>query len=158
MLENSSPLLNIYTLPIRTRVADSRIDSFSPSVLPQEISSCWVASTAITLSGNSRGTSDPRGKEVFDWIISLDRCPLNEPDTLLFFTVPLAAASLLTCSLLTILFFPSHGLQDLGSDHLVILLTISLSPLYHPNEHPLSISRKLNGMTLLFTSIRTSFC
>ena len=29
----------------------------------------------------SRGTSDPRGEEAFDWVISSDLLPLNDPDT-----------------------------------------------------------------------------
>ena len=31
---------------------------------------------------DSRGTSDPRGEEVFDWVISSDLLPLNDLDTL----------------------------------------------------------------------------
>ena len=42
-----------------------------------------------------------------------------------------------------------EALQDLGSDHLPILLSVLLSPVFRPNERPLpSIFRKLAGMAL----------
>ena len=47
-------------------------------------------------------------------------------------------------------------LQDLGSDHLPILLSVPFSPVYHPNERPPSSTfRKLAGMTLRPTLTRT---
>ena len=46
--------------------------------------------------------------------------------------------------------------QDLGSDHLPILLTVPLSPVFCPNERPSSFNfQKAPGMTLLFTSTLT---
>ena len=98
----------------------------------------------------------PLWDEVFDWVISSDLLLLNDPDipTLLhrssgsrsypdnFF----ASFSLaLSCSW--------EVLQDLGSDHLPILLTVSFSPVFRPTNvpHP-SIFKKLVGMTLRFTS------
>ena len=71
---------------------------------------------------------------------------------LLFSISPLAVAPLLEsfCSLLSCSW---EVLQDLGSDHLPILLKTTLSSFFHLNENPLpSIFRKLVGMTLLFTS------
>ena len=49
-------------------------------------------------------------------------------------------------------------LQDRGSDHLPILLSVPLSPVFRPNEpSPFSSTfRKLAGMTLLFTSTLTA--
>ena len=99
---------------------------------------------------DSRGTSDPCGEEVFDWIISSDLLPLNDPDTPTLhycFTgsrsspdISFAPSSLaLSCSW--------EVLQDLSSDHLSIL-SIPLSPAYRPNEHHPSIFRKLAGMAL----------
>ena len=82
---------------------------------------------------DSRGTSDSR-KEVFDWVISSNLLPLNDPDTpaLLHRSSPdisFAPSSLaLSCSW--------EVLQDLGSDHLPILLSVPLSPAYRPNERP----------------------
>ena len=48
---------------------------------PPKISSIWGTSIAITSLWDSRGISDPRREEVFDWVISSDRLPLNDPDT-----------------------------------------------------------------------------
>ena len=92
---------------------------------------------------DSIGISDPRGEEVFDWVISSDVLPLNDPDapTLLHRSsgsrsspdISFAPSSLaLSCSW--------EVLQDLGSDHLPILLTIPLSPVFRPNERPPSFN------------------
>ena len=70
------------TSPIRSSPTDGRTDSFSPSIL--------LSSRSLFILGDfnchhplwdSRGTSDPRGEEVFDWVISSDLLPLNDPDT-----------------------------------------------------------------------------
>ena len=74
----------------------------------------------------------PRGEEVFHWVISPDLLPLNDPDipTLLHrstgscFSPPLLPLSL-SCSW--------EVLQDLGSDHLPILLFVPLSPVRSPS-------------------------
>ena len=105
---------------------------------------------------DSRGTSDPRGEEVFDLVISSDLLPLNDPDT----------STLLhrfsgSCSSPNIFFAPSslsfscswEVLQDLGSDHLPILLSVPPLSLslrsFAPTSIPLpSISKKLAGMVL----------
>ena len=125
--------LNVYVPPIRSSPTDGRTDSFSTSILP--------SSRNLFILGDfnchhplwdSRGTSDPRGEEVFDWVISSDLLPLNDPDT----------PTLLHRSSPDISFAPStlafscswEVLQDLGSDHLPILLSIPLSPVFHPNE------------------------
>ena len=92
---------------------------------------------------DSRGTSDPRGEEVFDWVISSDLLPLNDPDT-----PTLLHRSSGSRSSPDISFSPSslalscswEVLQDLGSDHLPILLSISLSPVFRPNERPPSFN------------------
>ena len=76
-------------------------------------------------------------------MISSDLLPLNDPDTptLLHCSsgsrsspdISFAAFSLaLSCSW--------EVLQDLGSDHLLILLSIPLSPVYPPNERPPSFN------------------
>ena len=129
-LNNSSSLsfFNVYALPICSSATDSRTDSFSPSILP--------SSRNLFILGDfncchplldSRGTSDSRGEEVFDWVISSDLHPLNDTDTptLLHHSSPdisFAPSSLaFSCSW--------EVLQDLGSDHLPILLYLSLSGL-----------------------------
>ena len=83
-LNNFSSLsfLNGYAPPIRASPTDGRTDSFPPSIFPssrnlfiREDFNChhppW----------DSRGTSDPRGEEIFDWVISSDLLPRNDPDT-----------------------------------------------------------------------------
>ena len=144
----------MYAPPIRSSPTDGRIDSFSPSILP--------SSRNLFILGDfnchhplwdSRGTSNPRGEEVFDWVIFSNLIPLNDPDT----------PTLLHCSSGSrsspdIFFAPStlafscswEVLQDLSSDLLPIRLSVSLSPVFHPNERlPLpSIFRKLAGMAL----------
>ena len=80
----------------------------------------------------------PTREEVFDWVISSDLLPLNDPDTptLLHRSSPdisFAPFSLaLSCSW--------EVLQDLGSDHLPILLSIPLSPVYRPNVRTPSLN------------------
>ena len=92
---------------------------------------------------DSRVTSNPRREEVFDWIISSDLLPLNDPDTSTVLhrssgsrsspDISFAPSSLaLSCSW--------EVLQDLGSDHLPILLSIPLSPVFRPNECPPSFN------------------
>ena len=92
---------------------------------------------------DSRGTSDPHGEEVFNWVISSDLLPLNDPDT-----STLLHRSSGSCSFPDISVAPStlaiscsrEVLQDLGSDHLTILLSKPLSPVYRPNERPPSFN------------------
>ena len=142
--------------PIRSSPTEGRTDSFSPSLLP--------SSRNLFIQGDfnclhplwdSRGTSDPRREEVFDWVISSDLLPLNDPDTPTLLhrssgsrsspDISFAPSSLaLSCSW--------EVLQDLGSDHLQILLSIPLSPVFRPTSVPLSSTfRKLAGMTLPHT-------
>ena len=68
--------------PIRSSPTESRTDSFSPSI--------FSSSRNLFILGDfnyhhplwdSRGTSNLRGEEVFDWVISFDLLTLNDPDT-----------------------------------------------------------------------------
>ena len=141
---SSVSFFNVYAPPIRSSPTDGRTDSFSPSILP--------SSRNLFILGDfnchhplwdSRGTSDPRGKEVFDWVISSDLLSLNDPDT-----PTLVHRSSGSRSSPDISFAPStlafscswEVLQDLGSDHLPILLSIPLSPVFRPNERPPSFN------------------
>ena len=141
-LNNSSSLsfLNVYAPPIRSSPTDGRTDSFSPSI--------FLSSGNLFILGdfnchhplcNPRGTSDPCGEEEFDWVISTDLLPLNDPDTPTLLhrssgsrsspDISFAPFSLaLSCSW--------EVLQNLGSDHLPILLSVplSLSSVFRPNE------------------------
>ena len=157
-LNNSSSVsfLNLYAPPIRSSPTDGRTDSFSPSILP--------SSRNLFILGDfnchhplwdSRGTSEPRGEEVFDWVISSDLLPLNDPDTptLLHRSSGSRSSPDTSFAPSTLAFSCSwEVLQDLGSDHLPYLLSVPLSPVFCPNERPFpSIFRKLAGMALPLT-------
>ena len=139
--------------PIHSYPTDGRTDAFSPSILP--------SSRNLFILGDfnchhplwdSRGTSDPRGEEVFDWVISSDLLPLMTLAHPPFSIASLAVAPLLTSPLLPLLLlFPAPG-----RCYRTWVLTIyqffylSLSLLsFAPTSVPLpSIFRKLAGMTL----------
>ena len=133
-LSNSSSLsfLNVYAPPIRSSPTDGRTDFFSPSILSSKNLFILGDFNCHHPLWDSRGTSYPRREEVFDWVIFSDLLPLNDPDTptLLHRSSPdisFASSSLaLSCSW--------EVLQDLGSDHLPILLSVPLSPVFRPNE------------------------
>ena len=126
--------------PIRSSPTDGRSDSFSPSILP--------SSRNLFILGDfnchhplwdSRVTSDPRGEEVFNWVISSDLLPLNDPDTptLLHRYFGSPSSPDISFAPSTLAFSCSwEVLQDLGSDYLPILLFIPLSPVFRPNEPP----------------------
>ena len=136
--------LNVYAPCIRSSPTDGRTDSFSPSILP--------SSRNLFILGDfnchhplwdSRGTSDPRGEEVFDWVISSDLLPLNDPDTptLLHRSSGSRFSPDISFAPSTLAFSCSwEVLQDLGSDHLPILLSVPHSPVFHPNERPPSFN------------------
>ena len=104
---------------------------------------------------HSKGTFEPCGEEVLDWVISSDFLSLNNPN------IPtLLHCSSGSCSSPDISFAPSslpfscslEVFEDLRFDHIPIQLTIPLSPVLCPNEHPPSFTfRKLAGMTLRIT-------
>ena len=154
-LNNSSSLsfFNVYAPPIRSSPTDSRINFFSPSILPSPRNLFILGDfNCHHPLWDSRGTSDPCGEEVFDWITS-DLPSLNYPDIPILFH-----CSSGSCSSPDISFAPSflalscswEVLQGLSSNHLPILLTVPFSPVFHPNECLPSIFIKLVGMTLLF--------
>ena len=132
------------TPPIRSSPTDGRTDYFPPSIL--------LSSRNLFILGdfdchhifwNSRGTSDSRKEELFNWVNSSDLLPLNDSDTPTLLhrssgsrsspDISFAPSSLaLSCSW--------EVLQGLGSDHLPILLSIPLSPVFRPNERPPSFN------------------
>ena len=86
---------------------------------------------------NSKGTSNPCGEEVFNWVISSDFLPLND------LSIPTLLYSSSTSHSFSDIFFASSSpavsclwevLQNLASDHLPILLIIPLSLVFHLNE------------------------
>ena len=129
--------------PICSSLTDGRTDSFFPSILPSRNLFILRYFNCHHLLWHSGGTSDPRGEEVFNWAIFSDLLPLNDPNTPTLLhrstgnrsspDISFAPTSLaLSCSW--------EVLQDLGSDHLPILLSIPLSPVFCPNEHPPSFN------------------
>ena len=73
---------NVYVPPICSPPTDGRTDSFSPSILPFSKNLFILRDfTCHHPLWDSRGTSDPRGEEVFDWVISSDLLPLDDGDT-----------------------------------------------------------------------------
>ena len=141
---SSVSFLNVYAPPFAPpqRMAEP-IPSLPQFFPPPEISSFWGTSNCHHPLWDSRGISDPCGEEVFDWAISSDLLPLNDPDT-----PALLHRSSGSRSSPDISFVPStlafscswEVLQDLGSDHLPILLSITLSPVFRRNERPPSFN------------------
>ena len=82
VFQNSSlSFLSVYAPAICSSPTNSRTDSFSLSIL--------YSSKNLYILGNvnchhplwdSKGSSDSRGEEVFDWVMSSDLLPLNNPD------------------------------------------------------------------------------
>ena len=100
-------------------------------------------STAISPSRTQGGTSDPCGEEVFDWVISSDLLPLNDSDPLTFLHRSIGSRSSPDISFAPFFLALSRSwevLQDLGSDHLPILLSIPLSTVFRPNKRPPSFN------------------
>ena len=130
--------------PICSSPTDGTTDSFSPSILSSFRNLFTLGDFNCHHSlWDSRGTSDPRGEEVFDWVISSDLLLLNDPDTPILLhrfsgsrsspDISIAPSSLsFSCSW--------EMLQDLGFDHLPILLSIPLSPVFRPNGRPPSFN------------------
>ena len=144
--KNSSSVsfVNVYAPTIRSSATDGRTNFFSPSILP--------SSRNLFILGDfnchhplwdSRGTSDPRREEVFDWVISSDLLPLNDPDTptLLHRSSGSRSSPDISFAPSTFALFCSwEVLQDLGSEYLPILLSVPLSPVFRPNERPPSFN------------------
>ena len=136
--------LNVYAPPNRFFPTDGRSDSFSPSIFSSFRNFFILGDfNCHHPLWDSKVTTDPRGEEVFDWVISFDLLPLNDPDTLTLLhrssgshsspDISFASSSLaLSCSW--------EVLQDLGSDHLPILLSVPLSPVFRPNKRPPSFN------------------
>ena len=142
LFQNSSlSFLRVYAPAICSSPTNSRTDSFSLSIL--------YSSRNIFVLGNvnchhplwdSKGSSDPHGEEVFDWVISSDLLPINNPD------IPTLPRRFFGSRYSPDIFFALSSLalssswevlQNLGSDHLSILLIVPLSLLFRPNErHP----------------------
>ena len=147
----------MYALPIRSSPTDGRTDSFSLSIFSssRNLFILWDFNCHHPL-WDSRGTPDPRGEEVFDWVISSDLLPLNDPDPPTLLHRSSGSRSPLTSPLLPPLWpFLAAG----GCFRTWVLITYQsfYLPLsrqsFAPTSVPLpSTFRKLAGMTLLFDS------
>ena len=103
-----------------------------------------------------QNSSNLHGEKLFDWVISSDLLPLNNPDMA---TLPRRFSSSRYSS--DIFFAPSslalscswEVIQDLGADHLPILLTVLFLCYSTPTNVPFpSILRKLSEMIFYFDS------
>ena len=136
--------------PLHSSPTNGRTDSFSPSILP--------SSRNLFILGDfnchhpfwgSRDTPDPRREEVFNWVISSDLLPLNDPDTLnLLHRSPLAVAPLLTSPLLPLLLIflaPGRCFKTwVLITYQFFYLSLSLSS-FTPTSVPLQLSESLLG-------------
>ena len=101
--------------------------------------------------------SDPREKKVFDWVISSDLLPLNDSDIPTFLhrssgNRSSPDISFTPCSLAISCSW--KVLQDLGSDHLRILLTVPLSPVFRTSHER---KQRTNNMMAGKASRSTSY-
>ena len=114
-----------------------------PFFPPPEISSFWGTSIAITRFETQEVLPIPVGRKYLTGSSPQTSSPLNDPDT-----STLLHGSSGSRSSPDISFAPStfafscswEVLQDLGCDHLPILLSIPLSPVFRPNERPPSFN------------------
>ena len=137
-------LFNVYVPPIRSSSSDSRPKSFSPFLLPSSPTTYIFGDfNSHHSSWDSHLPEDHSGKDLFDWLLSSDLLPLNNPEhhTLLhratgnrsspdLSLVPARLASKCTW----------QTLPDLGSDHLPISITIPTSPIINSFHRPPSFN------------------
>ena len=119
------------------------IPSLPPFFPPPEISSFWGTSIAITPFGTQESLPTPAGRKYSSGSSPLTSSPsmtLTHPP---FSIAPLAVAPLLTSPFpppLLPFLAPGRCYRSFGSDHLPILLSIPLSPVFCPNERPPSFN------------------
>ena len=134
----------MYALPICSSSTNGRTDFFTPSILPSSRNLFILQNfNCHHPLWDSRCASAPRGEEVFNWVISSDILPLNEPDTptLLHRFSAYRSPPDISFSPSCLEFSCSWKvLQNLGSDHLPILLSVPLTPVFRSNERPLSFN------------------
>ena len=148
-------LFKVYVPPIRSFSSDSRPKSFSPFLLPSSPTTYIFGDfNSHHSSWDSHSPKDQLGKDLFDWLLSSDLLPLNNPEhhTLLHRTtgnrsspdlslVPARIASKCTW----------QTLPDIGLDHFPISITIPTCPLINSIHHPphLTIINLAGTITLL---------
>ena len=145
--------LNVYTPPIRSSPTDGRTDSFSPTILPS-FRNLFILGDFNCYHPllDSRVTTDPCGEEVFDWAISSDLLPLNDPNTPTLLHCSTGSRSSLTFPLLPLLLpflAPGRCYRTwVLTTYQFFYLSLSLRS-FAPTSAPiLSILRKLAGIAL----------
>ena len=74
-------LFNVYVPPIRSSSSDPRPKSFSPFLLPSSpTTSIFGDFNSHHSSWDSHSSEDHSGKDLFDWLLSSDLLPLNNPE------------------------------------------------------------------------------
>ena len=74
-------LFNVYVPPIRFSSSDSRPKSFSPFLLPSSPTTYIFGDfNSHHSSWDSHSPEDHSGKNLFDWLLSSDLLPLNNPE------------------------------------------------------------------------------
>ena len=128
----------MFTLPLFAFLRRMAEPIFSPSILSSS-RNLFALGDIICHHPlkNSKSTSDSSEEKTFDWVISFDLFPLKDSDipTLLH----CSSGSRSSPDIFFALFFLAvpcswEVLQNLGSDHLPVLLTASLSPVFRPNR------------------------
>ena len=162
-VKGASPihLFNVYVPPIRSSSSDSRPKS-SPFLLP--------SSRTTYIFGNfnshhsfwdSHSLEDQSGKELFDWLLSSDLLPLNNPEhhTLLHRATGNRSSPDLSLVFARIASKCTwQTLPDLDSDHLPISITIPTSPLINSVHRPPYLTTiKLAGTITLLILIPSNF-
>ena len=152
-------LFNVYVPPIHSSSSDSRPKFFASFLLPSSLTTYTFGDfNSHHSSWDSHSPEDQSGKDLFDWLLSSDLLPLNNPENPTtscdvrhratgnrsspdLSLVPARIAS--KCTWKT---FP-----DLGSNHLPISITIPTSPLINSIHRPthLTIIKLAGTITLL---------
>ena len=130
-INGASPihLFNVYVPPICSSSSDSRPKSFSPFLLPSSPTTYIFGDfNSHHSSWDSHSPEDQSGKDLFDWLLSSDLLPLNNPEhhTLSCHRKPLLTdLSLVPAQIASKCTWQT--VPDLGSDYLPISIAIPTS-------------------------------
>ena len=163
-VKGASPIhpFNVYVPPIQSSSSDSRPKSFSPFLLPSSPTTYICGDfNSHHSSWDSHSPEDQSGEELFDWLLSSDLLPLNNPEhhTLLHRATGNRSSpdlSLVPARIVSKCTWQT--LSDLGSDHLPMSITIPTSPLINSIHRPPHLTIiKLAGTITLLILIPTAF-
>ena len=161
-IKRASPihLFNVYVPPIRSSF-DSRPKSFLPFFLPSSSTTYIFGDfNGHHSSWDSHSPEDQSGKDLFDWLLSSDLLPINNPEHYTLLHRATGNRSYPDLSLIHAQIASKctwQTLPDLGSDHLPISITISTSPIINSFHRPPNLTIiKLAGTTTLLILIPTA--